>query len=139
MSDDISDDPNVGTQQSSQANEPSTSYWHSSLFALGTNCGAVGLLGCLFPCYQLMLNRKSLTKSASITIGNCFTSIFCGLCCTFSSHQELATTYKLPFSFVVDLLKAWFCGPCTIWLDAHEIKTREESNQVPTYASEAQV
>ncbi|KAH7825219.1 putative PLAC8 family member [Monocercomonoides exilis] len=132
MSLDISDDPNQAVASSRNA-EPPAKYWHSTAFALGTNCKSISILGCLFPCYQLMENRKRFHKKPSITPDICFTSMFCVFCCEYVTHKEIAESNSLPWTMVQAILLGLFCSPCLIWQDAHELKEREEGTVVPTF------
>eukprot|EP00770_Monocercomonoides_exilis_P002601 MONOS_2584.1-p1 / transcript=MONOS_2584.1 / gene=MONOS_2584 / organism=Monocercomonoides_exilis_PA203 / gene_product=unspecified product / transcript_product=unspecified product / location=Mono_scaffold00054:67046-67670(+) / protein_length=116 / sequence_SO=supercontig / SO=protein_coding / is_pseudo=false len=93
-------------------------FWHSTAFSLGTNCKSVGTLGCICPMCQLMENRKRFHKEPSVTI---------------------AERFHIPISTVGTFCMSWFCGPCLIWQDAHELKEREEGVTIPTFQGDLSI
>ncbi|KAH7819422.1 uncharacterized protein MONOS_8615 [Monocercomonoides exilis] len=133
---DFSDDTRYSEQSPLQNQGGSSSqgtFWHSTPFSFGTVCKSVGVLGCIFPFYQLMENRKRFHQQPSITFDNCFTSTFCMMCCEYSLHKSVAERFRIPINTMTTFLMSWFCGPCLIWQDAHELKEREEGVLVPTF------
>ncbi|KAH7823945.1 uncharacterized protein MONOS_2584 [Monocercomonoides exilis] len=114
-------------------------FWHSTAFSLGTNCKSVGTLGCICPMCQLMENRKRFHKEPSVTFGNCFTSMFFSMCCEFVMHKSIAERFHIPISTVGTFCMSWFCGPCLIWQDAHELKEREEGVTIPTFQGDLSI